>query len=568
MRMKKYLIVVFNIILIGISIIIAKFLCNLLFNKLNVILVMLDIVGIITYISFKHPCNILSFIKNNIKKIIMLLLLEALCLWMCIYKSMTISDHSIYLSFYFFIFSIIMTLIFWAFIALFVEQITYWKIYPMIGFVIGFVFLLCIPINIVPDEHAHLWSAYHLSNEILRTDQYDGKYIGGRADDVNYPVKERGYTLNDFEDYLNEMTAPIKNTKIIKGVNYSLDTKDYLYYLPAIGITIGRILGLGTIMTFLLGRLLNLIFFVVIISLAISLASRGKMILFALSLMPMTIQQGMSFSYDVFVIAVSFFIIAMVTRILENKISKYNFVVLLLACLLLLPVKSYAYAPIALLPFAILISNKLNIKSILSLLAVGILIGLGFIALIRLKIAPQFLLEKIGTIKYIEWAGHDSYSVLHFIQYPKDVIRVISATVYTLSDFYVESFIGNALGSFEYVLPYMNTCYTILLTVAVFIDKEGERVTNKQWFIIMLMSLLNIIFIFTGLLFTWTPSTSYAILGVQGRYFIPIGALILLFFNDKLSVNIDNSNENKYFVIIIIILLAMATDSILVFMNR
>ena len=82
MRMKKYLIVVFNIILIGISIIIAKFLCNLLFNKLNVILVMLDIVGIITYISFKHPCNILSFIKNNIKKIIMLLLLEALCLWM------------------------------------------------------------------------------------------------------------------------------------------------------------------------------------------------------------------------------------------------------------------------------------------------------------------------------------------------------------------------------------------------------------------------------------------------------------------------------------------------------
>ena len=38
--------------------------------------------------------------------------------------------------------------------------------------------------------------------------------------------------------------------------------------------------------------------------------------------------------------------------------------------------------------------------------------------------------------------------------------------------------------------------------------------------------------------------------------------------NDKLSVNIDNSNENKYFVIIIIILLAMATDSILVFMNR
>ena len=84
----------------------------------------------------------------------------------------------------------------------------------------------------------------------------------------------------------------------------------------------------------------------------------------------------------------------------------------------------------------------------------------------------------------------------------------------------------------------------------------------------MLMSLLNIIFIFTGLLFTWTPSTSYAILGVQGRYFIPIGALILLFFNDKLSVNIDNSNENKYFVIIIIILLAMATDSILVFMNR
>ena len=76
----------------------------------------------------------------------------------------------------------------------------------------------------------------------------------------------------------------------------------------------GRILGLSAMLTFQLGRIFNLLVFILLIRLAIGVTPYWKNLFGALGLLPITLQQAASASYDAIINGLVFLSIAKTLR--------------------------------------------------------------------------------------------------------------------------------------------------------------------------------------------------------------------------------------------------------------
>ena len=68
----------------------------------------------------------------------------------------------------------------------------------------------------------------------------------------------------------------------------------------------------------------------------------------------------------------------------------------------------------------------------------------------------------------------------------------------------------------------------ILLTAGLVGEKDQPALPGKTRITLVGVSLLVILATFAGMLISWTPVGCETILGVQGRYFLPVLPLLLL----------------------------------------
>ena len=113
------------------------------------------------------------------------------------------------------------------------------------------------------------------------------------------------------------------------------------------------------------------------------------------------------------------------------------------------------------------------------------------------------------------------------------------------------SFNGRSLGWLNinvFSLPVI--FYSVLLVSTIWIGKNEKDLKLKQKILLISIFLVIVALIFTGLYLTYTEVGAEIILGVQGRYFIPIVLLILLSLISK-----DKFIEYKHSTIVYIVLL-------------
>ena len=84
---------------------------------------------------------------------------------------------------------------------------------------------------------------------------------------------------------------------------------------------------------------------------------------------------------------------------------------------------------------------------------------------------------------------------------------------------------------------------------------ENHKVTfsNRQKIFAILISLSVIILVFTGLYIGWTEVGAKIIVGVQGRYFIPIAILLILTMCFKNNYVEIKNIRTIYFILIALI---------------
>ena len=192
--------------------------------------------------------------------------------------------------------------------------------------------------------------------------------------------------------------------------------------------------------------------FVLITAYAIRCLPFGKMILALLALMPMSLQQASSFSYDAFVNSTAFLLVALTMRLAyspeeyaESKAAKrwhvFHMLILLAACVLLLPVKGYAYAPLCFLPL-LLVFKKWKTDRKEALFYIGILAACAAVFVV-LRVLP--MMQQVGnSVPAAAGTGTKQlYSLSYLRSHPYEWVYVLLNTSRNYGAFYLESMIAS-----------------------------------------------------------------------------------------------------------------------------
>lgn len=423
------------------------------------------------------------------------------------------------------------------------------RMYLLAGLVLGFVFLLLIPLMAVPDEHTHMYTSYDVSDSIMGT---HGDTLMMRADDAYHRYQQVKLDRSGFNIQYEGAFSKVGNAEMVDTEIVANQSPRYLFFVSALGITLGRLLGLSTTLTMLLGRLFNMLVFVAAVYYAVKRMPFGKGVVVVWALLPITLQQVCSFSYDSPIFALSILVIATtLSAVYGNETDKKkkitNYVVMGISCLLLLPCKGYALLPLVVLPLMLiprylkahpeLVARvKEKIRIWMKVVAICILIAVVCVAgVVAVRVIGRLLLPENINNNYIEWADHTGFTVGYFLKKPVHFLEIMLNTVWYKADVYLSQMLGGSLGWLEIDIPFVFVLGFLFVLVYAAMRKENEqqliRDGERVWMVLVFVGVSCLAI--AAMLFYWTPNNAVVVEGFQGRYILPVLVLGLLALRTK-----------------------------------
>lgn len=457
--------------------------------------------------------------------------------------------------------SVLVILLFIAlFYFLFVKKIKATTAAVGFVFVLGILYTIVLPPLSAPDEPTHFAAAYHLSNVLMfdKQDMEDG-YVYMRKSDAEFPY-EICPSIHTYKNCYDGMFSRTEKGKALYKGAFALSVKNNYMYLPsAVGITIGRILNLSTVMTVELGKICSVLFFCTMLWIAMKIAPFGKMVFAGISFFPMVMEQIGSYSYDTFVLGGYFAYIAFLLYLIydENEIKKREIAILSIATILLAPCKAIYICIGALI---ILIYRKVSKKKfavILGIVVVSVLIGELWVNLQNIQnllgIGQNVAIETDDSLveNIIEEDTVDTvpaercYNTQDFIQQPIKLVKIYINTLKSSLLSYILTLGGYRLGWLEIPLSMtiIGLCYIGILILA-FFSGQKQKYEVKLADRVLYLAIFGFIGILAmySMLILWTPISKDYIEGVQGRYFLPAAPLAFLairsnkrYLNEKIN---------------------------------
>lgn len=412
-----------------------------------------------------------------------------------------------------------------------------------IGFLIvalaaGMTWTIALPTNtmLTWDDQIHYRNAYQLSymsNEFQASrSEHELEYLGWAYHNSN--------TLEDEIDQIKVIDQ--RNLQKADASSYFVPTLNSIgYATQALGIGMGRALGLSFHIQFLLGKLGNILLYILICYWAIKKAVRYKAIICAIALLPTAFQIACGYSYDPTVnafilLGCSMFISEMM---MPNRRLEWKNAALMLAAFCIGSFPKAIYVPLVLL-LLLLPSSKFADRKSKIYFKAGI-IGV-FIVLMSSFVVPALLATPgTGDLRggqNVSMIDQLSYVLHNPLTYAKILIKTVvgsslslfSAAIYTIP--YMQSLVTD--GGLSSLIPALMMISMISLLYVSFTDcrKEGttqELKTGIRWWIFVAIAVV-ICLIWTSMYLAFTPVGEGIINGVQGRYFIPLiflGAVLL-----------------------------------------
>lgn len=434
------------------------------------------------------------------------------------------------------------------------EKITFTILIP----IIAIFFIVAMPVFKSHDEDAHWLRIYDISlGNFLTSTEYGGLFQEGAT---NYPAAVLPRAVYEIVDksYEGSSFKEVFNIKLNEEdtVVYAMPTTAIyapIQYLPqALGVAIARIFTNRPIIMAYAARLMNIIMSFTVLYFAIKFMPFGKKILLVIISIPIAMEGFTSLSPDAMTISFSFLFIAYLFHLaFEKKDEKITYkqvgIITILGCILALC--KIVYLPIVglvlLLPKTKFSSRKSQILHIIAIMVIAIIINL-----IWLSISTNYLAE------YKEGRPIDQLEIL--ISNPIVYLEKMIYSIDLNGAKYFLSMYGGEVGLNEYVnlnsiIPYM---FFALSLIATFSNKEDRpNFTKYQIIILLLISIAVIGLIFTSLYLQWTKTDSESIMGIQGRYFIPILPLILLLLSSlKIKVDYSETTIIKWITVLILLM--------------
>lgn len=412
------------------------------------------------------------------------------------------------------------------------------KIFIAVALPLGLFYLITITPLSPPDESHHYQSAYQLSNVLLF--QWDKMDYGNSAD---FDYSQLGGHKNVKSGYLrilNDIDSPAIDGEQIE-IPKPRTLTYFVEYLPqAFGISIARITNMNFILTFFLGRLCNLLFYTLCVFFALKNTPKFKTMFFLLSITPMSLHQAASYSYDGFINGISFLLIALLLKGIyeEGMLSRRDYVFILILGSLLTPAK-IVYWPILLL-FGLIPVNRFKDKKD-KLMKFGIILIVSLFVLFIFQFMPVFQENppisgtETSNVSQLNWEGQYNYTFEYILKNPIKTAEIFLRTFWCRGEeFFIGAF-GALLSGLS--LPIANWIIYSFIFLVFLSSLNHEDSTYKlsgyTRGAFLLISVMVSVLILLSMFLFHTSNTNIVILGVQGRYFIPILPLIFMSLNNQ-----------------------------------
>ncbi len=316
-------------------------------------------------------------------------------------------------------------------------------------------------------------------------------------------------------------------------------------YVPAaIGLIIGRGLGLPTMMTLLMGRWANLLCYALILSYAVwLLRKRGYIVAAFIGLIPVAVFLASNYSYDWWLTSLSILGYALLEQVTQEKNKRSHFQMLKIMLVMFL----------AILPKAVYVTIIIPMITVFAAKGKKNKIGLLAAALIFILLAASFIVPGIssGGAAYSDMRGGSDVNSIEQIRFiltkPLEYSMILARFLwrYINPDHSVDAFgyyILFGTGKFWSVVLILLVTGTIVDNINYKAGETGRVNALRLWSVVAILSTL--VLISTAMYVSYTPVMSKDIVGVQARYSIPL-FFPLLFYVCRMDMDIPQRIKNN-----------------------
>lgn len=438
------------------------------------------------------------------------------------------------------------------------EKMNVTRKFGYVAAVFGIMFIIFIPVLHGIDEGAHFYKVYsffydakiHYNEENMLVDDVPAAII--EADSIE-SIRDTYFILNtNVNDEKTIATQDYIGAKLYSPISY------ITYLIPM--FLFKKICNLNVFWLVMLGRLFSFCIWLLLTMYTIKTMPKKKEFMAILSLLPIVLSLVTTYTGDLVNNTVVFLFIAMWYKLYveKRKITKREiFLITLLGIIV-----TFSKMVYALIFFIMFLLPEENFKSKKNK---------------YITISGIILILILAFILNISVVGSDLFNAYPEISAQKDFIKnnifqyiyIFIKTIITNIPMYLYQFTTGKTTMCQNSINIDNVLSMIFLIILIlaFLKEENDIKLSKKaksFAIVITITMVSIIFL--SLYLQWT-ATNYGvgyhqIMGVQGRYFIPISALLIL-VNNKFKIE---TNENLLWTSVISINFIIILKVMMVFL--
>jgi uncharacterized membrane protein len=451
------------------------------------------------------------------------------------------------------------------------------RFFVVTALLFGLIFLVVTPPFQGADEPVHFLRAYQISEGNFVIDKHGAQAGGELPRSLDDTIKllsthphiefkaDKKYNI-----YKTSKAFSYKLNPNVKKQQFFSATSVYtpISYTPSsTAILIGRLLDLSPVLLLYMGRLADLIAWVVLVSIAIYLIPRKKWAMVFIGLLPMTLFQAATLNSDVMSVGLAAVFIATVLRFRQTQKNYLDFkrIIALLALAIVMVLSKQVM--FVLLPLILLIpSANFRLKWCYLYKTVIILVPFilmaGWMYLIRGVNVTESFINHQNPGEQITFVSHNPHSFINILW---------NTYFFNWGDSVTRSFVGTFGWSDA---PLSESIVTVgyialfLLLVANY-DNYKAWLTKYQKLFVFLVGVGYWLLVSAALYIYYSPVAFKIIFGLQGRYFIPLVVLAIpLLHGNWLKITKTAYRKIAVFTPIFLLLTSVITIYVRYYVNN
>lgn len=402
------------------------------------------------------------------------------------------------------------------------------NVFAILALIFGIIYMITTPLLKGHDERYHWYKAYAVSmGNFIQVKDENGKIGDNLPEKVEgiYEIQDN-YTVMDYKSAIKAWDYA-KDESISNEIKFTNNEPTAVYppiqMLPqAIGILIGRVIGLDVYLQGICGRLTNLLFFIAMGYFSIKYVPSKKYFLVALLLSPKILYISATLSGDVFtnMTAILFTSYIFKLRKERKKLTKKDVAIIsiLTPCIAISKLVYFAICGlVVLIPKECFKNKKQKVLLVTSICILAILA----------------IIMWVEVANLMNRASNAEAQKAWIFDHPISYIGVLIRGVCNNFSTWALDMVGGAM-EWHVILrepEIISIIVYIILILSLMQEssEEQEKYSIFEYVIIVMIALIVIAGVITALYLEWTSAFQTGgteITGVQGRYFTPITLLL------------------------------------------